>query len=138
MVYDRTKRNYGDEQWHCPFSREWVERMKRAASHCRELTANQIETCLESEWSASSYIELTADRLESEWFYYELPPAEFLSEAQDVRGLPLSWCDRERRRFSNIPDGCTAVYDYDSVPEVVLTDGHNDWVYVGRGVVLTA
>ena len=121
MVYDRTKRTYGDEQWHCPFSREWVERMKRAASCCRELTTAQIETCLESEW-----------------FYYELPPAEFLSEAQDVRGLPLSWCDREKRRFGNIPEGCTAIYDYDSVPEVVLTDGHNDWAYLGRGVVLTA
>lgn len=121
MVYDRTTRTYGDCEWHCPFSRDWVERMKKAASRCRELTAKQIEACLESEW-----------------FYYELPPGDFLSEEQDIRGLPLSWCDRERRRFSNIPEGCTAIYDYDSVPEVVLTDGHNDWAYAGRGVVLTA
>ena len=95
--------------------------MKKAASRCRELTAKQIEACIESEW-----------------FYYELPPGDFLSEEQDIRGLPLSYGEWERQRFRNIPDGCTAIYDYDSVAEVVLTDGHNDWAYVGRWVVLTA
>ena len=121
MVYDKTTRTYGDEQWHCPFSREWVERMKRAASCCRELTTAQIETCLESEW-----------------VYYDLPPGDFLSEEQDIRGLPLSYGEWERQRFRNIPDGCTAIYDYCSLPEVVLTDGHNDWAYMCRGAVLTA
>ena len=82
--------------------------MRRAVKHCESLSAE--------------YIERTID---NEWMTYRLPPGDFLSEAQDARGLPMSYCDK--MRHGNYPKCCTAIYDYGSVPEIVVTNGHDDW-----------
>lgn len=119
MVYSRG--TPGDGVWHCPFTKEWVALMKRAAKHCEMLSAE--------------YVELT---LSSEWMLYRLPPGDFLSEAQDARGLPLSWCRREERKFGHVPECCTAIYDYDSLPDVVVSNGEEDWPLRLLGRVLTA
>lgn len=119
MIYD--KRSPGDGQWHCPFSPEWVQRMKRAAKHCAGLSAEYIERTLNHEW-----------------MMFRLPPGDFLSEQQDARGLPLSWCQGERKRFKGWPECCVSIYDYDTVPDVVVTNGNNDWPLQAIGRVLTA
>lgn len=113
MIYDKTSRSYGDGMWHCPFPPEWVERMARAAKHCRGLTAEQI---------AESDRQMEGGEVVPVW-----AQEDFLSEPQDGRGLPLSWCQREEERHSRWPTCCTATYDYDSIPELVVTDGEDDW-----------
>lgn len=122
MVYDGCP-NRGDGKWHCPFSREWVERMKQAAKICEPISAQQIE--------------LARMRMES-GEYYQLPSGDFLSEPQDARGLPLSYCREEERRYRNHPICCTAIYDYDSVPDMVISNGHDDWPLKMWEQVLTA
>ncbi len=124
MVYDKNPRTYGDGLdgvWHCPFQREWVERMKYAAKVCQGLTVEQIEAAYSREVT-----------------HYRLPPGDFLDEQQDARGLPLSWCEEEERRYRKLPNCCTAIYNYDSVPEVVVTNGEDDWMFVQHGRVMTA
>ena len=121
MIYDRGKP--GDGVWHCPFSKEWVDRMKRAAKHCEPLTESQIEMSL--------------CRIDN-GYYYELPPGDFLSEPQDARGLPMSYVRDYERRHARWPVGCSSIYDYDSIPEMVITNGKNDWPLEIRGFVLTA
>lgn len=121
MIYDSAPIGVSDGQWHCPFSRRWVERMKRAAKACKNLSDEYVTGALNREVA-----------------YYRLPPGEFLSEVQDARGLPLSWCDKEDRRFSTYPTCCTSIYDYDSIPEVVLTNGVYDWNLKLPTKVLTA
>ena len=111
MVYDGCP-NRGDGKWHCPFQMDWVERKKQAAKICEPISAQQIE--------------LACMRIES-GEYYQLPPGDFLSEPQDARGLPLSYCREEERRYRNHPNCCTAIYDYDSVPDMVISNGHDDW-----------
>ena len=123
MIYDRTERSYGDGQWHCPFSREWVERMKRAAKRCERLTAAQIEVF---------------DRRLNEGAMIPVWEEGFLDGPQDARGLPMSWCLEEERRYSRHPTCCTAISDYDSIPELVVTDGNDDWPLTSRARVLTA
>ena len=110
MIYDRGP-TIGDGQWHCPFSLEWVERMRRAAKHCELLTAEQIK--------------FSYERIDS-GCYYEVPPGDFLSEPQDARGLPLSWCREEEQRYMKYTS-CCATYDYKSIPDVVITNGREDW-----------
>jgi hypothetical protein len=95
--------------------------MKRAAKHCAGLSAEDVELTLKSVW-----------------MLYRLPPGDFLSEAQDARGLPLSWCRREERSFGHVPECCTAIYDYDSVPDVVVSNGEEDWPLERSGKVLHA
>jgi hypothetical protein len=95
--------------------------MKQAAKHCEKLTAEYIERTLEHEV-----------------YYFHLPPGDFLSEPQDARGLPLSWCEREDRMYGTRPQCCTAIYDYNSIPDIVVTDGYKDWPYNSHGNVLTA
>lgn len=92
--------------WHCPFSREWVEMMARAAKACKDVTAERVEKAFNRE----SMVD------------YVLPPSDFLSEPQDARGLPLSMChdDDEMRT-------CCDVYDYTSIPYIVVSNGYNDW-----------
>ena len=107
MVYDKTL-SYPDGQWHCPFPPEWVERMARAAKICESLTAEQIE---------AAYIRIEHND------YYELPPSDFLSEPQDSRGIPLSMVD------CSCPNVTCDIYDYDSIPIVVITNGHDDWPF---------
>ena len=109
MVYDK-KPCYGDGQWHCPFTKEWVERMKHAAKVCQGLTVEQTEAAYSREVT-----------------HYRLPPGDFLDEPQDARGLPLSYCREEEQRHRNHPTCCTAIYDYDSVPDMVISNGHDDW-----------
>jgi hypothetical protein len=119
MIYDNCTPLGG--QWHCPFPRWWVEMMRRAVKHCESLSAEYIERAIDKEWMS-----------------YRLPPGDFLSEAQDVRGLPMSWCEQEKRRHMGWPDSCTAIYNYDSVPEIVVTNGHDDWPLDMPGRMLTA
>ena len=118
MVYDKNPRTYGDGLdgvWHCPFPREWVERMKHAAKVCEHLTAAQI---------ASTY--------QREVSNYRVPPGDFLEGPQDARGLPVGYGDGLCRNVS-----CD-IYDYDSIPDVVVTNGHDDWAYKVKSRVLTA
>ena len=119
MEYDG--RRPGNGWWNCPFSPEWVERMKRAAKVCERLTAEQVEAAL-------THTE----------FRFELPPGDFLSEEQDERGLPLSWCREYEARHEGWPDCCEATYDYDSIPETVVTNGEDDWPLMLHERVLTA
>ena len=113
MIYNRGT-PYGGV-WHCPYSREWVERMKRAAKHCERLSSEYIEMVIDGEYRS-----------------YKLPPGDFLSEPQDARGLPLSWCFRYENEHRNWPKCCTAIYDYDSIPEIVVTNGEDDWPLPNR------
>ena len=118
MIYDRYVHKISDGRWHCPFSPEWVERMRRAAKHCKKLTAEYIEM-----------------QLRSEVFIIELGPGNFLSGPQDSRGLPilppemcLEWWKNSR----------CEIYDYDSIPDVVVTNGLDDWPLVYHPSVLMA
>jgi len=114
MIYDK-KPCYGDGQWHCPFPKEWVERMKQAANCCKQLSAE--------------YIEAAIDR---EVYSYRVPPGDFLEEPQDARGLPVGYGDGLGRNVS-----CD-IYDYDSMPDIIVTNGYDDWAYKVKKRVLTA
>ena len=119
MIY--CKSTPGNGEWHCPFPRWWVDMMKRAAAKCKGVSAEQVEAALSREY-----------------VYYHIPPGDFLSEPQDARGLPLSFCNREAIRHRNYPASCTAIYDYDSIPEMVITNGYDDWPLVRPDRVLHA
>ena len=119
MIYDKGTALGG--VWHCPFTKEWVMRMRHAAKHCERLSTEYIERTLNHEWMT-----------------FTLPPGDFLSEEQDARGLPLSWWRKEEERYNRYPIGCTAVYDYDSIPEMVITNGYDDWPLERSGKVLHA
>ena len=109
MKYDGRKP--GNGWWNCPFPPEWVERMKRAAKACERLTAEQVKA---------------------------EPSFKFLDEEQDERGIPLSWCREYEARHEGWPVCCTAIYDYDSIPETVVTNGNDDWPLMVHERVLTA
>lgn len=113
MIY--SKGTPGNGVWHCPFSPEWVERMRRAVKHCETLSAEYIERCISNE----EYI-------------YEVPPGDFLSEPQDSRGVPIGY-DNNRR----LPISCE-IYDYSTIPDIVVTNGREDWPLRVRGKVLMA
>ena len=55
------------------------------------------------------------------------PVLDFLAGQQDERGLPEWWCEQEEERLSTHHTCCTAIYDYDSIPDVVVTNGESDW-----------
>lgn len=114
MIYSK-KPCYGDGQWHCPFPEEWVERMKRAAFRCKFLTEVQVESTLMREV-----------------YQYRVPPGDFLDGPQDARGLPVGYDAGLGRNVS-----CD-IYDYDTIPDIVVTDGRRDYEYKTRGRVLTA
>ena len=95
--------------------------MKRAAEVCKRLTAEHVEAVL--------------TRTE---VHFELPSGDFLSEEQDERGLPLSWCREYEARHEGWPDCCIATYDYDSIPEIVVTNGEDDWPLRQREKILTS
>ena len=120
MIYVRERRSVGDGRWHCPFPPEWVERMKRAAKACKHLTAEDIEAFDQGNVN------------------YRIPPGDFLSEEQDARGLPMSYCRKEAERYRDWPECCIAIYDYDSIPEMVITNGHDDWPLRQHDKILTA
>ena len=119
MEYDG--RRPGNGWWNCPFPPEWVERMKRAAKVCEKLTDEQVE----------------ASMIRAELHFVVLP-GDFLSEPQDERGLPLSWCREYEARHEGWPDCCEATYDYDSIPMIAATDGEDDWPLRLRDKILTA
>lgn len=119
MKYDG--RRPGNGWWNCPFSPEWVGRMKRAVKVCERLTAKQVEAAMA--------------RMD---FHYELPPGNFLSEEQDERGLTKSWCREYEARHEGWSEFCTAIYDYDSIPEIAVTNGKDDWPLMVQVKMLTA
>lgn len=119
MEYDGQKP--GNGWWNCPYPPEWVERMKRAVKVCEPLTAEQVEASL-----TRSVV------------HYVVPPGDFLSEEQDERGLPLSWCQEYEASHEGWPECCETIYDYDSIPETVLTNGKDDWPLRLHEVLLTA
>ena len=95
--------------------------MARAAKACKQLSDADV-----------------AGVLDREVDYYRVPPGDFLSEKQDARGLPMSYCRKEAERYKDWPDCCTAIYDYDSIPEMVISNGHDDWPLRIWEPVLTA
>jgi len=106
MIYDNEKHRTALE-WHCPFGKVWLQRARRAAKICRYMTADEIDA---------------ADRRLKSAHYLRLPPGKFLEEPQAPNGLPLSWYNKDK--CERIP--CD-VYDYDSLPEIVITNGLDDW-----------
>ena len=109
MKYDGRKP--GNGWWNCPFPPAWVERMKRTVKACERLTTEQVE--------AESLL-------------------KFLDEEQDERGIPLSWCREYEARHEGWPECCVATYDYDSIPETVVSNGNDDWPLMVHERVLTA
>ena len=101
--------------WHCPFSPEWVEKMRRAAKHCEALSAEYIERCINNE----KYI-------------YRVPPGDFLSTPQDSRGVPIGYDNSYPK-----PIICE-IYDYCTIPDIVVTNGREDWPLCMRRSVLMA
>jgi hypothetical protein len=95
--------------------------MKRSAKACERLTAEQVESAIKNAK-----------------LRFKLPPGDFLSEEQDVRGLPMSWCREYEARHEGWPDCCTAIFDYESIHEMVVTNGEDDWPLVLHAMVLTA
>ena len=89
--------------------------MKQAAKVCQGLTAEQVEAAYSREVT-----------------HYRLPPGDFLEEPQDARGLPVGYGDGFGRNVS-----CD-IYDYDSIPDVIVTNGHDDWAYKVKSRVLKA
>lgn len=118
MIYDGRPHSKSDGQWHCPFPLEWVERMRRAVKHCEKLSAEYIDRCISNE----EYI-------------YEVPPGDFLSEPQDSRGVPVWYNDDII--ISRLPISCE-IYDYSTIPDVVVTNGREDWPLCLRGSMLMA
>ena len=115
MIY--SKGTPGNGVWHCPFTPEWVERMRRAAKHCETLSAEYIEGCINNE------------------YIYQVPPGNFLSQPQDRRGLPV--CYNEDIIISRLRIRCD-VYDYNTIPNIVVTNGQEDWPLCVRWSVLMA
>ena len=92
--------------------------MRRAAKHCKKLSAEYIET-----------------QLRSEVLFIELGPGNFLSGPQDSRGLPILPTEKRREWWQN--SRCE-IYDYSSIPDVVVTNGRDDWPLVYHPSVLMA
>ena len=120
MIYDKRPNFFCNGQWHCPFSPEWVKKMRHVVKVCEQLTAEDIEAF---------------DRGNVN---YQLPQWDVLNEPQDARGLPLSWCRKEAQRFSKRSTSCIDIYDYCSIPEMVITNGKDDWPMKTKGKVLQA
>lgn len=102
MRYDGSRASKGDGIWHCPFSEEWVESMKKLVKACERKEVKKI-------------LILDHDELEC------------LSEPQDARGLPMSYVIDEERRFKQQPIPRPAIYDYSTIPEIVASNGLHDW-----------
>jgi hypothetical protein len=92
--------------------------MAKAAKHCKKLSAEYIEM-----------------QLRSDVFFIELGPGNFLSEPQDSRGLPILPPEMRRDWWKN--SRCE-IYDYDSIPDVVVTNGLDDWPLACHPNVLMA
>lgn len=112
MIYSKEVSNGG--VWHCPFSSEWVEKMRLAAAICKKMDEEQIERRLFGTEQEDTQKE------------------HFLSIPQDERGLPEGYINRLTIQIS-----CD-IYDYDSIPDVVINNGYADWPFNQRFNVLTA
>lgn len=108
-------------QWWCPWTPEMVERARRAARFCLHITPADVERVLKCEQ-----------------VNYRVPPGDFLSEPQDARGLPLSYCERYEAEHEDWPECCMEIYDYDSVPDIVVNDGRDDRPYNSYHRILQA
>ena len=95
MIYEKNRQSplYADEEWHCPFTPEWVAKMRHAVAVCRKM--------VEDDQRDSGYEE------------------DFLSHPQNSRGLPIDYEDNLHSRI--------AVWDYESIPDIVVTNGSDDW-----------
>ena len=113
MIYDGRPHNKSDGQWHCPFPLEWVERMRRAVKHCEKLSAEYI-----------------ARRISDEEYIYQVPHGDFICGPQGRRVIPLHY-------ISRLPIRCD-VYDYSTIPDIVVTNGREDWPLRVTGLVLMA
>ena len=89
--------------------------MRRAVKHCETLSAEYIARCI----SNDDYI-------------YQVPDGDFLSCPQDSRGLPIGYGNGSR-----LPISCD-IYDYSTIPDIVVTNGREDWPLCVRGSVLMA
>lgn len=103
MIYDKADNKFPDGQWHCPFPPEWVVKMAQIAKDLGSLT-EEMMVILHGPKS------------------YKRPRLEWLNEPQDARGLPLTYCDNDETNHV-----CRATWDYDSIPDVVITNGYDDW-----------
>lgn len=113
MIYSKGTPSGG--VWHCPFPPSWVEKMRRAAKHCETLSAEYIARCISNE----EYI-------------YQVPSGDFLSKPQDSRGVPIGYDNSYQK-----PISCE-IYDYRTIPDVVVTNGREDWPLCVRRSVLMA
>ena len=120
MIYSKRPHRDSEGEWHCPKSPEWIKKMRHAVKVCKQLTEADIEAFLNGKIN------------------YHLPPMDVLDESQDARGLPESWCKKEAERFSRRIGSCIDTYDYFSIPEMVITDGYDDWPMKTKGRVLQA
>ena len=91
--------------------------MSRAAKICEGLSAVYIESC--------------NDR-EEDFVSYRVPAGDFLSVPQEANGLP-PWMQNDGSARV-----CCDIYDYDGVPDVVISNGHDDWPLVRWESVLRA
>lgn len=112
MIYSKDVSNGG--VWHCPFSPEWVERMRRAAAVCKKMAEEQIERRLFSTEEEDTQKE------------------NFLCIQQDERGLPEGYINRLTIQIS------CEIYDYSTIPDIVINNGYADWPFNQRFNVLTA
>ena len=97
MIFDA--RTNGDGQWHCPFSKEWLDEARRVVNAVLHGKAQEKEPSCK----------------------------EFIAEPQDSRGVPIWWCEEYEERHKDWPTGCRATLDYGGRPEVVVTNGLYDW-----------
>ena len=94
--------------------------MRKIVRHCKRLTEQQLDAMFNGS-------------------IHMVPvPGEYLNEPQDPRGLPMSWVEEEERRYSHHPTCCNAIYDYSTIPEVVITNGEDEWPLARRRVAVTA
>ena len=115
MIFDGRPNNGRDGQWHCPFPPEWVEQMRKAVKYCEHLSAEYI-----------------ARRISNEEYIYQIPDGDFLSEPQDSRGVPIGYDNGYQKPISR------EIYDYSTIPNVVVTDGREDWLLCLKGTMLMA
>ena len=97
MIYDKRRQSplHPDGAWHCPFTPEWVAKMRHAVAVCRNMVKDEQQD--------SGYEE------------------NFLSQPQDSRGLPVDYDDNLNS------DVRLDTWDYRTIPEVVITNGKEDW-----------
>ena len=77
-------------------------------------------------------MEYIARCINNEEYIYQVPPGDFLSTPQDSRGIPIG-SDNSYQK----PISCE-IYDYSTIPDIVVTNGREDWPLCVRRSVLMA